>query len=39
VKISMIAGICLVVYIPLNLLMKMEYAGELFDRLKSKFIR
>ncbi len=38
-KISIIAFICLFVYIPLNLLMKMEYASELFDRLKSKFIR
>ena len=38
-KISLIAVICLVVYIPLNLVMKMEYAGELFDRLKSKFTR
>ena len=38
-KISLIACICLFVYIPLNLMMKMEYASELFDRLKSKFIR
>ncbi len=38
-KISIIAFICLVVYVPLNLLMRMEYASELFNRLKSKFIR
>ena len=38
-KISLIALVCLVVYIPLNLAMKMEYANELFNRLKSKFIR
>ncbi len=38
-KISLIAFICLVVYIPLNLIMKMEYANELFERIKSKFIR
>ena len=38
-KISLIALVCLVVYIPLNLLMEMEYANELFERVKSKFIR
>ena len=37
-KISLIAFICLVVYIPLNLIMKMEYANELFARIKSKFL-
>lgn len=39
VKISLIAIICLGVYIPLNLLFKMEYAGELFNRLSTKFLR
>ena len=38
-KITLVAFVCLVVYIPLNLLFKMEYANELFLRLKSKFIR
>ena len=37
-KISLIALVCLAVYIPLNLAMKMEYANELFERLKSKFM-
>lgn len=35
-KIMLVGFVCLVIYIPLNLIMKMEYAGELFDRLKSK---
>lgn len=39
VKISVIAIVCLGVYIPLNLLFKMDYAGELFNRLSAKFIR
>ncbi len=38
-KITFIAIVCLVVYIPLNLVLKMEYANELFTRLKSKFTR
>ena len=38
-KISLVAFVCLVVYIPLNLVMKMEYANELFARIKSKFIK
>lgn len=38
-KILLVAIVCMIVYIPLNLAMKMEYAGELFARLKSKFIR
>ena len=38
-KIMLVAFICLIIYIPLNLIMKMEYAGELFNRLKSKFIK
>ena len=37
-KISVIAIICMAVYIPLNLIFKMEYAGELYNRLKAKFI-
>ena len=39
IKISLIAIICLAVYIPLNLLFKMEYAGELFNRLSAKILR
>ena len=39
VKITLIAIICLGVYIPLNLLFKMEYADELFNRLSAKFLR
>ena len=39
VKISIIAIICLGIYIPLNLLFKMEYAGELFNRLRAKILR
>ena len=39
VKISLIAIVCLGVYVPLNLLFKMEYAKELFNRLSAKFIR
>ena len=38
-KISAIGFICLAVYIPLNLLFKMEYAGELYNRLSAKFLR
>lgn len=38
-KIILIAIICLGVYVPLNLLFKMEYAGELFNRLLAKFSR
>ena len=39
VKIGLIAIVCLGIYVPLNLLFKMEYAGELFNRLSAKFIR
>ncbi|MBR1425522.1 murein biosynthesis integral membrane protein MurJ [bacterium] len=38
-KITIVGIVCLVVYIPLNLLFKMEYAGELFDRLRAKLRR
>ena len=38
-KISAIALVCMVVYIPLNLLFKMEYAGELYNRLSAKILR
>lgn len=38
-KISVIAIICMVVYVPLNLLFKMEYAGELYNRLAARFLR
>ena len=37
VKISLIGIICLGVYVPLNLIFRMEYAGELYERLKTKF--
>lgn len=36
IKISLIGIICLGIYIPLNILMKMDYAKELFDRLRTK---
>lgn len=39
IKITFIAIVCLVVYIPLNLAFKMEYASELFNRLKAKFVK
>ena len=39
VKILLIAFVCLIVYVPLNLIMKMEYATELFNRIKSKIVR
>ena len=39
IKITIIAIVCLGIYIPLNLLFKMEYAGELFNRLAAKIIR
>lgn len=38
-KIMLVGIICLIIYIPLNLIMKMEYARELFSRLKSKFVK
>lgn len=38
-KVSLTAIICPAVYIPLNLLFKMEYANELFNRLSAKFLR
>ena len=37
VKIFLVANVCIAVYIPINLILKMEYANELFTRLKSKF--
>lgn len=36
IKISFVGLICLIIYIPLNIVLKMEYANELFDRLKSR---
>jgi hypothetical protein len=39
IKITLIAFVCLAVYIPLNLLLKMDYAKELFNRLSAKFIK
>jgi putative peptidoglycan lipid II flippase len=38
-KILFISAVCLAVYVPLNLIMKMEYATELFNRIKSKIVR
>ena len=38
-KIVFVAVVCLGVYVPLNLLFKMEYASELFERIKSKIVR
>ncbi len=39
VKLITIGVLCLVVYVPLNLIFKMEYAEELLDRLKSKLCK
>lgn len=39
IKITFIAVVCTIIYIPLNLLFKMEYAGELFNRLSAKLVR
>lgn len=39
IKITFIALVCMIIYIPLNLLFKMEYAGELFNRLSAKLVR
>lgn len=39
IKITFIAVVCMIIYIPLNLLFKMEYAGELFNRLSTKLVR
>ena len=36
VKIILVFGVCIVVYVPLNLLLKMEYAGELVSRFRHK---
>lgn len=37
VKICVVGIVCLAVYVELNLLMKMEYAEELFERLAARF--
>lgn len=39
IKITFIAVVCMIIYIPLNLSFKMEYAGELFNRLSAKLVR
>lgn len=39
IKITFIAVVCMIIYIPLNLLFKMEYADELFNRLSAKLVR
>ena len=39
VKICSIFALCLIIYIPLNLLFKMDYANELVDRIKNKFAK
>ena len=36
VKILTVFGVCLLVYVPLNLVLKMQYAGELAERIKNK---
>ena len=38
-KIILVGIVCLGVYIPINLWLKMEYANELFDRLRNKLAR
>lgn len=37
IKIVVIGIICLIVYIPINILIKMDYANELFDRFRKRF--
>lgn len=39
IKISFIFIVCMAVYIPLNLMMKMDYASELAGRIKSRLGR
>ena len=39
VKIFAIFVLCMVVYIPLNLVMKMDYANELANRIKARLIK
>ncbi len=39
IKIIFVALLCLIVYIPLNLILKMDYASELFARIKAKFVK
>ena len=36
IKIITVFSICILTYVPLNLALKMEYAGELSDRIKNK---
>jgi putative peptidoglycan lipid II flippase len=38
-KIIVVLLVCVLIYVPLNLLFKMEYAGELVDRLKGKILK
>ena len=38
-KIFTVGLLCLAVYIPLNILFKMDYANELFERVKNRFVR
>lgn len=38
-KILLIGFVCLAVYIPLNLVLKMDYAKELYNRLSAKFVK
>ena len=38
-KIFVIGILCLGIYVPLNILFKMDYAQELFDRLKGRFVK
>ena len=39
VKILSVGGLCLTVYICLNIIFKMDYAQELFDRIKAKICK
>ena len=38
-KIAIVGAICLITYIWLNLLLKMDYAIELFDRVRAKICK
>ena len=39
IKIFAVCVVCLTVYVPFNLILKMDYAGELFERIKAKLAR
>lgn len=38
-KIFAIGSLCLIVYVPLNIFLQMEYANELLERVKGRFVK